>query len=97
MFDAPDPKRLLTLARLRMPYGRYAGRLLVDLPEPYVLWFHKIGYPSGQLGSLLRDLYEIKANGLEWLLEPFKEGATADSVRFAAHPDNPTPRRGRGA
>ena len=67
---SPDPNRLVALATMRMPYGRYAGRLLIDLPEPYVLWFHKNGYPSGQLGSLMRDLYEIKLNGLESLIRP---------------------------
>lgn len=57
---------------MRMPFGRYEGRLLVDLPEPYVVWFHKNGYPKGTLGSLLRDLYEIKVNGLEPLLAPLR-------------------------
>ncbi len=69
----PNPSTLLTLARMRMPFGKYQGRLLVDLPEPYVVWFHRNGYPKGNLGQLLRELYEIKVNGLEPLLEPFKE------------------------
>jgi uncharacterized protein (DUF3820 family) len=68
----PDPKHLLTLATMRMPFGRYKGRLLVDLPEPYVIWFAQHGFPEGSLGTLLRELYEIKVNGLEPLLEPFK-------------------------
>jgi uncharacterized protein len=57
---------------MRMPFGRYEGWLLVDLPEPYVVWFHKNGYPKGTIGSLLRDLYEIKVNGLEPLLAPLR-------------------------
>ena len=70
--DAPDPQRLIQLATMRMPFGRYEGWLLVDLPEPYVMWFHRNGYPKGQVGSLMRDLYEIKVNGLEPLLEPLR-------------------------
>ncbi len=75
MADAlqPDPQRLLTLARMRMPFGKYKGWLLVDLPEPYVVWFHQNGLPEGNLGRLLEELYEIKVNGLEPLLDPFRE------------------------
>jgi len=69
---SPNPRRLLALATTRMPFGKYKGRLLVDLPEPYVVWYHREGYPAGDMGGLLRELYEIKANGLEPLLEPFR-------------------------
>jgi hypothetical protein len=68
----PNPKRLLALATTRMPFGKYKGRLLVDLPEPYVVWYHRSGYPAGDMGGLLRELYEIKVNGLEPLLDPFR-------------------------
>ncbi|MGI5861595.1 MAG: putative quorum-sensing-regulated virulence factor [Myxococcales bacterium] len=68
----PDPSSLRLLAQTRMPFGRYQGRLLVDLPEPYVMWFHRNGFPKGRLGELLRELYEIKVKGLESLLEPLK-------------------------
>ena len=61
---------LLKLANWRMPYGKYKGRLLIDLPEPYVVWFSQKGYPKGTLGDLLRALYEIKLNGLENLVRP---------------------------
>jgi uncharacterized protein (DUF3820 family) len=64
---------LIQLARMRMPFGRYKDRILCDLPEPYLVWFHRKGYPSGKLGMLLESLYEIKVNGLEYLLKPFKE------------------------
>lgn len=67
-----DPTPLLKLARMRMPFGKYKGFLLVDLPEDYVLWFYNQGFPEGELGELLAQLYEIKVNGLEYLLEPFK-------------------------
>lgn len=66
--DVPDPELLLKLARTRMPFGRYTGRRLVDLPEPYLVWFSQQGFPKGQLGSLLQLAYEIKLNGLEHLI-----------------------------
>ena len=69
----PDPQILIDLARWRMPFGRYAGRRLVDLPEPYVVWFRNRGFPRGRLGDLLATLYEIKANGLEPLLASLRE------------------------
>jgi len=67
-----DPQMLLKLARTSMPFGKYQGRLLIDLPEPYVVWFAKQGFPKGELGRLLQLLYEIKLNGLEGLLEPLR-------------------------
>jgi uncharacterized protein (DUF3820 family) len=63
-----DPQELLDLAHARMPFGRYEGRRLVDLPEPYVVWFRKEGFPRGKLGRQLAMMYEIKVNGLEHLL-----------------------------
>ncbi|MCF8260658.1 MAG: DUF3820 family protein [Melioribacteraceae bacterium] len=48
-----------------MPFGRFSGRYLIDLPEPYVVWFNKNGYPKGELGEMLQLTYEIKLNGLE--------------------------------
>ncbi|MES2965409.1 MAG: DUF3820 family protein, partial [Bdellovibrionota bacterium] len=59
-------------ARMRMPFGRYEGRVLIDLPEPYVVWFAKNGFPNGKLGRLLGLLYEIKLNGLEALFDPLR-------------------------
>jgi uncharacterized protein (DUF3820 family) len=69
----PDNEALLQIARMRMPFGRYAGTRLIDLPEPYVVWFKKKGFPRGRLGMLLATLYEIKANGLEPLLASLRE------------------------
>jgi len=68
----PDHHVLLKLAGAKMPFGKYAGCLLVDLPEPYVIWFSRKGFPQGELGELLRMVYEIKINGLEYLFKPFK-------------------------
>jgi len=68
----PDPEILLKLARMRMPFGRYKDRLLLDLPEPYLVWFSQQGFPEGQLGDMLRMMYEIKLNGLEYLFKPLR-------------------------
>ncbi len=53
-----------------MPYGKYAGRPLLKLPEPYLVWFNSNGFPQGQLGEQLALIYEIKLNGLESMLYP---------------------------
>lgn len=66
----PDPQQLRRLAATRMPYGKHAGRFLVDLPEPYVVWLVGNQLPSGTLGQQLLEIYEIKVNGLEGLLRP---------------------------
>ena len=68
----PDYDLLLKLARAKMPYGKYAGRYLVDLPEPYVVWFSNNGFPEGELGDMLRSVYEIKVNGLEYLFRKLR-------------------------
>jgi len=68
----PDPEILLALARMRMPFGRHKDRLLIDLPEPYVIWFSQKGFPDGTLGEMLRMVYEIKVNGLEYLFDPLR-------------------------
>lgn len=67
-----DPKQLVKIANMSMPFGKYKGRVLLDLPEPYVVWFAREGFPNGELGTLLRILYEIKLNGLEAVLEPLR-------------------------
>jgi len=73
MEDAtPEPAVLLKLAKTRMPFGRYKGRLLIDLPKPYVIWFAKKGFPEGELGRTLKILYEVKMNGLEYLFKPLR-------------------------
>jgi uncharacterized protein len=55
-----------------MPFGKYKGILLCNLPVSYLEWFAKEGFPQGKLGMLLATIYEIKINGLEYLLEPLK-------------------------
>jgi uncharacterized protein (DUF3820 family) len=68
----PDSAVLLELARMRMPFGKYKDRRLIDLPEPYVVWLSQKGFPAGQLGDMLRMVYEIKVNGLEYLFKPLR-------------------------
>ena len=68
----PDPGVLLKLAKTRMPFGKYEGRLLIDLPKPYIIWFAKKGFPEGELGRMLNILYEVKMNGLEYLFKPLR-------------------------
>ena len=68
----PDYHYLLKLTRTKMPYGKYAGRYLVELPESYVVWFSRKGFPRNELGDMLRTVYEIKRNGLEYLFEALK-------------------------
>jgi uncharacterized protein len=68
----PDPAVLLELAEMKMPFGKYQGRFLIDLPEPYVVWFSQKGFPKGKLGDMLRTVYVIKVNGLEYLFKPLR-------------------------
>ncbi|MBJ7556232.1 DUF3820 family protein [Marinomonas spartinae] len=69
MFSQQD---LLQVARQTMPFGKYQGRILIDLPEAYLLWFAHEGWPSGNLGQWLQLALEIKINGLEKLVDPLR-------------------------
>lgn len=60
------------LVTTKMPFGKYQGTVLCNLPEAYLLWFHQQGFPKGKLGMLLATCYEIKLNGLDYLLVPFR-------------------------
>jgi len=68
-----DSRTLLELARTQMPFGKYKDRFLCDLPEPYLVWFHQKGFPPGKIGTQLCAMYEIKVNGLEYLLRALKK------------------------
>ena len=68
----PDSGFLIELIQTRMPFGKYQDRLLIDLPEPYVIWLRRKGFPNGKLGRQLETIYVIKANGLEHLLDPLR-------------------------
>jgi len=64
----PDKEFLLKLAHTKMPYGKYEGRYLIDLPEYYIVWYHNKGFPKGKLGEMLDTVYTLKVNGLEELI-----------------------------
>ncbi len=64
---------LVDLVTMKMPFGKYEGRLLCDLPEYYLVWYHGKGFPQGKLGMLMSTMYEIKLNGLEYLLKPLRK------------------------
>jgi uncharacterized protein len=63
--DLADANLLGQALEQIMPFGKYKGRKLIDLPEPYLVWFHGQGFPSNKLGQQLALIYEIKLNGLE--------------------------------
>jgi uncharacterized protein (DUF3820 family) len=65
-----DPESIKEAINQTMPFGKYAGRRLFHLPETYLVWFNKQGFPSGKLGEQLALMYEIKLNGLESVVEP---------------------------
>ena len=68
----PDNRQLLELVNMKMPFGKYQGRTIIDLPEPYLVWFKQKGFPKGKLGNLLALCYEIKLNGLEAMVRKVK-------------------------
>lgn len=70
MMNPEDLQRLVTLA---MPYGKYKGRLIADLPGNYLNWFAREGFPAGDLGRLLQLMQEIDHNGLSQLLDPLRK------------------------
>jgi len=73
--DILNRELLVKISRTRMPFGKYSGRYLVDLPEPYVLWLGRQGFPKGEIGTMLRIIYEIKINGLEHLLRTIRNSS----------------------
>jgi uncharacterized protein (DUF3820 family) len=68
-----EQNQLVKLANNSMPYGKHKGTTLIDLPENYIVWYQSQGLPNGEIGILLGLLYEIKLNGLEYLVYPFKK------------------------
>lgn len=67
-----DQELLIQLVHTKMPFGKYKNQYLVDLPEPYLVWFKNQGFPKGKLGEQLQLILEIKSNGLEELLYKIK-------------------------
>ena len=72
MLVGMENQDLLEAINQVMPYGKYQGRQLLDLPEPYLVWYHGKGFPKGKLGSQLALIYEVKLNGLEGMLRRFQ-------------------------
>ena len=67
-----NPQTLESLVTRQMPFGKYQGRLIADLPGDYLGWFARKGFPKGELGSLLALMHEIDHNGLGELLAPLR-------------------------
>lgn len=74
----PDKNQLMELAHYKMPFGRFKGRYLVDLPESYLLWFQRQGFPEGKLGNFLKSMLEIKINELEPLIRKIQKDFPVD-------------------
>lgn len=68
----PDPRALLELAHAKMHFGKYKGRYLSDIPEYYLIWFRQKGFPQGKLGDQLKQVTEIKVNGMEQILRTIR-------------------------
>ena len=71
--SGPDPTILLDIVKTPMPFGKYKGTLICDLPVFYLEWFARQGFPKGKLGVMLETIFVIKTNGLEQLLTPLKK------------------------
>ena len=67
-----NPEILLDIVNQKMPFGKYKGTIIANLPVSYLEWFQRKGFPAGKLGMMLNTMYEIKLNGLEDLLKPLR-------------------------
>jgi len=70
---------LIKLARWKMPFGKYADRALIDLPEAYLFWFEKNEFPAGELGKLMKLCLALKIDGLDGLVKPLKPAGEPQS------------------
>ncbi len=69
----PNQSKLIELAKAKMPYGKFKGRFLIDLPEHYIVWYKQKGFPKGKLGNQLEQIFEIKVNGLEPMIRTIRD------------------------
>ena len=68
-----DRQFLIDVSKMRMPFGKYKGRYLVDLPEHYIVWYKTKGFPNGKLGKQMELVYELQLNGLEDMLREIRK------------------------
>ena len=68
-----DKQFLIDLAKMKMPYGKYKGRYLIDLPEHYLIWYKNKGFPNGKIGKQLESVYELQLNGLEYIVKEIRK------------------------
>ena len=76
-----NAEHLQLLLTREMPYGKYKGRIIADLPGPYLNWFARKGFPPGEIGKLLALMQELDHNGLSSLLEPLRKPKTGFKVK----------------
>lgn len=69
----PDKQFLIDTANMRMPFGKYKGTYLIDIPEYYMVWYKNKGFPKGKLGDMMGLVYELQLNGLEDILRKIRE------------------------
>ena len=69
----PDPKFLIQTANTKMPFGKFKGSFLIDIPEYYLVWYRNKGFPKGKLGQMMETVFEIKRNGLEEIIYKLKK------------------------
>ncbi|MEZ7929823.1 MAG: DUF3820 family protein [Flavobacteriales bacterium] len=67
-----DKQILIDIAKMKMPFGKYKGRYLIDLPEHYIVWYKNKGFPAGKIGKQLELVYELQLNGLEDIVREIK-------------------------
>jgi len=67
-----DQKKLIEIAHTKMPFGKYEGWYLIEIPEYYIVWYSNKGFQKGKLGEQMQLIYELKLNGLEELIRNIK-------------------------
>ena len=68
----PDKQFLIDTANMKMPFGKYKGTYLIDIPEYYLVWYNNKGFPAGKLGKMMALVYELQLNGLESILRKIR-------------------------
>ena len=68
----PQQQHMIDLVRTKMPFGKYKGTYVCDLPEYYLVWYRQKGFPPGKLGQLMATAYEVRLNKIEKVLDPLK-------------------------